>query len=52
MDREMLPSVLATGYKLFTNDEVDYLKDNIYARGNRYEDHKENGELNSYYFTW
>ena len=52
INRKMLPSVLTTGYKLFTNDEVDYLKDNIYARGDRYEDRNINGDLDSYYFTW
>lgn len=47
----MLPSVLEKGYKLFTDSEIDYLRDNIYSRGNKYEDFSKN-KLTSYYYTW
>ena len=50
----MLSSVLEKGYKLFSDSEIDYVKDNIYKRGSKYED-KSTGskkELTSYYYTW
>ena len=48
----MLPSVLENGYKLFTDNEIDYLRDNIYDRGNKYEDFNDKNILTSYYYTW
>ena len=48
----LLPSVFAKD--LFNDHEVVYLKDNIYARGSRYDsyDHKDGEAVGGYYYTW
>jgi hypothetical protein len=49
----VLPSILDKGYKLFSDSEIDYLKDNIYKRGSKYEDYPGGKDiLTSYYYTW
>tara|TARA_B100001057_G_C22663195_1_gene876776 strand:+ start:162 stop:812 length:651 start_codon:yes stop_codon:yes gene_type:complete len=48
----MLPSILEKGYKLFTDSEIDYLKENIYKRGEKYIDKNSEGKLKSHYYTW